>query len=158
MSLDYNPTSRTSFGCPTALLEQLDEIAEREDVSRSEKLRELVRREVEAKGDLHEPQPVLPDDERLANAYRTLHNRAHAPHKTRPRVSLETAKNIAYSNDTPKNAVLDEVVKPLERLGYLSVLPGHEHVWVIVPPMRYSDGEDTVEASEQAAVDDPVTG
>ncbi|WP_049952255.1 ribbon-helix-helix domain-containing protein [Halostagnicola larsenii] len=148
--MDHDPTSRTSFGCPSDILEKLDEIADREDVSRSKKLRELVRREVEAKGDLEGPTPVLPDNERLSKAYRTLHDRAHAPYKNNPRVKLETAKNKLYSNETPKSAVLDEIIKPLENLGYLSVWPGNQHVWVIVPPMQYTDGEDIVESAEKA--------
>lgn len=148
--MDHNPTSRTSFGCPKDLLEQLDEIADREDVSRSEKLRELVRKEVEAKGDLDEPQPILPDDEQLAEAYRTLHDRAYAPHKSKPRLKLETAKNKLFTNDTPKSAVLDDLIKPLERLGYVSVWPGNQHVWIVVPPMRYTDGEDVVEPEQKA--------
>ncbi|MBZ6496028.1 ribbon-helix-helix protein, CopG family [Natrinema longum] len=146
--MDHNPTSRTSFGCPDDLLEQLDEIADREDKSRSQKLRELVRQEVEAKGDLEGPQPILPDDERLADAYRTLHDRAHAPHKTKSRVKLETAKNKLYTNDTPKTAVLEEIIKPLEHLGYVSVYPGNQTVWVVVRPMRYTDGEDIIDEAE----------
>ncbi|WIV68690.1 ribbon-helix-helix domain-containing protein [Natrialbaceae archaeon AArc-T1-2] len=149
--MDHNPSSRVSFGCPDGLLEQLDEIADREEKSRSEKLRELVRKEVEAKGDLEGPQPVLPDDEQLADAYRTLHERAHAPYKDKPRVKLETAKNKLYDNDTPKSAVLDDVIKPLEKLGFLSVWPGNQNVWVVVPPMRYTDGEDVVMSAEKAS-------
>ncbi|APW99414.1 hypothetical protein CHINAEXTREME_17280 [Halobiforma lacisalsi AJ5] len=149
--MDHNPSSRVSFGCPDDLLEQLDEIADREDKSRSEKLRELVQKEVDVKGDLEGPNPVLPDDERLAEAYRMLHDRAHAPHKTRPRVKLETAKNKLYDNQTPKPAVLEEIIKPLEELGYVSVLPGNQYVWVVVRPMQYTDGEDIVEGSTKAS-------
>ena len=148
--MDYDPSSRVSFGCPDELLETLDEIAEREDMNRSEKLRELVRDEVEAKGDLDEPQPVLPDNERLADAYRILHKRASAPHKTERRVSLEAAKNKLYDNNTPKSAVLDEIIKPLESEGYASVSPGNQTVWVYVRPMLYTDGEDIVEPEEKA--------
>ncbi|ELY71089.1 ribbon-helix-helix domain-containing protein [Natrinema versiforme] len=150
--MDHDPSSRVSFGCPDELLETLDEITEREDKNRSEKLRELVQKEVEAKGDLDEPQPVLPDDERLAEAYRMLHERASARHKSKRRVKLETAKNKLYDNTTPKSAsaVLDEIIKPLESEGYVSVWAGNQHVWVIVPPMRYTDGEDIVDAGEKA--------
>jgi len=148
--MDHNPSSRVSFGCPDDLLETLDEIAEREDKNRSEKLRELVQKEVEAKGDLDEPQPILPDNERLAEAYRLLHERASAPHKIKRRVKLETAKNKLYDNDTPKAAVLEEIIKPLESLGYASVEPGNQSVWVFVRPMRYTDGEDIVEPGEKA--------
>ncbi|WP_175607191.1 ribbon-helix-helix domain-containing protein [Natrinema saccharevitans] len=148
--MDHDPSSRVSFGCPDELLETLDEIADREDMNRSEKLRELVQKEVEAKGDLDAPQPVLPDDERLAEAYRILHERASAPHKDKRRVKLEMAKNKLYDNTTPKSAVLDEIIKPLESEGYVSVWAGNQHVWVIVPPMRYTDGEDTVEPGEKA--------
>ncbi|OAQ52113.1 hypothetical protein HTG_14110 [Natrinema mahii] len=147
--MDHNPSSRVSFGCPDELLETLDEIADREDMNRSEKLRELVQKEVEAKGDLNEPQPDLPDDERLAEAYRILHERASAPHKTERRVSLEAAKNKLYDNSTPKSAVLDEIIKPLESTGYASVSPGNQTVWVYVRPMLYTDGEDIVEPDEK---------
>ncbi|QFU84187.1 ribbon-helix-helix domain-containing protein [Natronorubrum aibiense] len=148
--MDHNPSSRVSFGCPDELLETLDEIAEREDKNRSEKLRELVQKEVEAKGDLDEPQPVLPDDERLAEAYRLLHERVSAPHKSKRRVKLKTAKNKLYDNNTPKSAVLGKIIKPLESLGYVSVEAGHQNVWIVVPPMRYTDSEDLVEAGEKA--------
>ncbi len=147
--MDYDPSSRVSFGCPDELLETLDEIADREDKNRSEKLRELVRNEIEAKGDLHESQPILPDDERLADAYRMLHQRASAPHKTELRVTLEAAKNKLYDNVTPKSAVLDEIIKPLESINYASVSSGNEVVWVYVRPMRYTDGEDIVEPEEK---------
>ncbi|WP_211290184.1 ribbon-helix-helix domain-containing protein [Natrinema ejinorense] len=150
--MDYDPSSRVSFGCPDELLEALDEIADREDMNRSEKLRELVEKEVEAKGDLNEPQPIRPDDERLAEAYRMLHERASAPHKIKRRVKLETAKNKLYVNSTPKSAVLEEIIKPLKSMNYISVATGHENVWIVVPPMRYTDGEDVVEAGEKAAV------
>ncbi|WP_254765182.1 ribbon-helix-helix domain-containing protein [Natrinema marinum] len=148
--MDYDPSSRVSFGCPDELLETLDEIADREDKNRSEKLRELVQNEVDAKGDLHGPQPVLPDGERLADAYRMLHQRASAPHKSKRRVTLEAAKNKLYDNDTPKSAVLDEIIKPLESEGYVSVSPGNQVVWVYVRPMLYTDGEDIVEPGEEA--------
>ncbi|ELZ07346.1 ribbon-helix-helix domain-containing protein [Natrialba aegyptia] len=148
--MDHDPSSRVSFGCPDNLLEMLDEIAEREDKNRSEKLREMVANEVEARGDLNEPQPMLPDDERLSEAYRLLHKRASAPHKTKRRVRLEAAKNKLYDNNTPKSAVLDEIIKPLESEGYISVEPGNQSVWVFVRPMCYTDGEDIVDAGEKA--------
>jgi hypothetical protein len=150
MTMDWNPDFRTSFGISSDALDKLDEIAERENMNRSEKLRELVRQEIERKGDLHGPQPVLPDDEELADAYQLLHDRAYADHKDRPRVKLETAKNKLYTNNTPKYAVLDDIIKPLERLEYLSVDPGHNQVWIVVRRMVYSDGEDIVSETEAA--------
>ena len=141
VTMDWNPDSRVSFGLSSDARDALDEIADREDVSRSEKLRELVRKEIEAKGDLDGPTPVLPDDEQLADAYRMLHERAYAEWKSRPKVKLETAKNKLYTPETPKSAVVEELVKPLERMGYVSVDPGHHTVWVVVRPMRYADSD-----------------
>lgn len=149
MVMDWNPDTRTSFGISSEALDALDEIAEREDKNRSEKLRELVRQEVERKGDLDAPTPVLPADEELADAYQALHARAYADHKKRPRVPLETAKNKLYTNDTPKSAVLDGLIKPLQRLGYVSVDPGHETVWIVVKQMVYTDGEDAAEPPQE---------
>lgn len=150
VTMDWNPTTRCSFGVSGDALDKLDEIAEREGMNRSEKLRELVRKEVERKGDLDGPQPVLPDDEQLADAYETLHGRAYADHKQQPRVPLETAKNKLYRQDTPKSSVLDDVIKPLQSQGYVSVTPGHETVWVVVRPMTYTDGEDHAEPPQEA--------
>ena len=147
--MDWNPSTRCSFGVSEDALDALDEIAEREDMNRSEKLRELVRQEVERKGDLDGPTPVLPDDEELADAYETLHGRAYADHKEHHRVTLETAKNKLYSNQTPKGAVRDEIIKPLQRLGYIDVMPGRDNVWVYVKRMVYTDGEDYVDAPEE---------
>lgn len=150
MTINWNPDSRVSFGCSSDAIEKLDEIAERENMNRSEKLRQLVKKEVQAKGDLDGPTPVLPDDEELADAYETLHSRAYAEHKTHPRVRLEKAKNKLYTNDTPKSAVIEDIIKPLERLGYVSVDPGHETVWVVVRQMTYTDGEDIVQRPQEA--------
>lgn len=151
MTMDWDPDSRVSFGVSNDALEALDDIAEQEDKNRSEKLRELVRKEVEAKGDLDGPRPVLPDDEELADAYQTLHSRAYADHKKHPRVTLESAKNRLYSNNTPKSAVVDELLKPLQRLGFVSIDPGRANVWVVVRRMQYTDGEDAAKPPEATA-------
>lgn len=148
--MDWNPSHRCSFKVDEDALNLLDEIAEREDMNRSEKLRELVRQEVERKGDLDGPTPVLPDNEELADAYQTLHDRAYAPHKKHPRVPLESAKNKLYTNKTPKNEVFDDLLKPLESESYVSISAGYNNVWVVVRPMVYTDGEDAAEPPQEA--------
>lgn len=132
MTMDWNPTGRVSFGVSDDAIDVLDEIADREGVSRSEKLRELVKREVQRKRDLGNSNLDLPEDPLLAEAYKTLHKEAHCTHRSNPRLRLETVKSDLYTNEIPKDEVLRKIIKPLESRGYVTVTNGLHFVWVKV--------------------------
>lgn len=132
MTMDWNPTSRTSFGVSEDALDELDEIADEEGMNRSEKLRQLVRQEVERKRDIGEKNLDLPRDDRLADAYQQLHDRAYDSHKRKPRLPLKTAKNDLYSNEVAKDDVLRKIIKPLEARGYVKIYSGFHHMWITV--------------------------
>jgi len=64
---------------------------------------------------------------------------------------LETTTNSEPNTDrVGVRAVLEESSKPLESEGSDSGGRGTQLVWVIVPPLRYTDGEDTVESGANA--------
>ena len=136
MTMDWNPDSRCSFGISDDALDVLDEIADDEGVSRSEKLRELVRKEIERKRDLGGSDLDLPDEPRLADAYKTLYKRAREPHKSTPRVSLSAARNELYSNEIPKEDVLQKLIKPLKSRGYVTVYNKYHETFIGVREIR----------------------
>ena len=50
------------------------------------------------------------------------------------RVTREEAKNRLYTNDTPKNAVMDSLIRPLKKRGFVKVDPSMNRVWITVRP------------------------
>ncbi|SDJ52339.1 Ribbon-helix-helix protein, copG family [Halovenus aranensis] len=148
MTMDWNPDKRYSFGCSSDAMEKFDEIADREGKSRSEKLRELVEEEVRQKTNLSGRAVDLPDNDELAAAYQTLHEEVYADHRSRPKMRMEDAKNLLYSTELPKDNVVDKLIKPLEKRGYVTVGWGLSTVWVGVRPM--TDSEDYAEPPQEA--------
>ncbi|MFC7057227.1 ribbon-helix-helix domain-containing protein [Halovenus salina] len=142
MTMDWNPDSRISFGCSSDAIDALDEIADREGMNRSEKLRELVEDEIRKKTNVGGPAADLPDDDELAAAYQTLHEEVFAEHRSRPKMRMEEAESLLYSKQIPKDSVVDKLIKPLERQGYVTIGWGMSEVWIGVRPMDHqTDGE-----------------
>jgi hypothetical protein len=132
--MDHDPKSRVSFGCPEDVLEEFDDMCDDEDVSRSERLRALVKRDV-ARHSEDDPETMpLPADDRLADAYLTLLDAAEPVDDAGLRVPREEAMNRIYPNDTPKNAVMDSIIRPLKKRGFVDVDPGMNRVWITVRP------------------------
>ena len=145
MTMDWNPDSRCSFGISTDALDELDAIADDEGVSRSEKLRELVRKEIERKRDVGASDLDLPAEPRLAEAYKKLYDSAYEPHKATPRVSLRAAESELYSNEVSKEEVLRKIIKPLEKRGYVTVHNKYHETFVGVREIRQGSGSDEQE-------------
>jgi hypothetical protein len=103
-------------------------------VSRSERLRALVKQDVARHSDDDQDGMTLPETDRLADAYLTLLNAAEPLHDAGLRVSREEAMNRLYSNDTPKNAVMDNLIRPLKKRGFVKVDPAMSSVWITVRP------------------------
>jgi hypothetical protein len=126
-------------------LEKLDEICDAEDKSRSEKIRELISREVDRHDDDAYDADALPSDERLRDAYETLLDVSEEVFEGGgQRCTLEEAKNSLYSNRIPKDAVRKQLVKPLKDDDLVRVDRGMSSVWIVVRPrdavMQSSDG------------------
>jgi len=132
--MDHNPTSRVSFGCPDDVIDEFDAICDDEGVSRSERLRALVKQDVARHSDDEQDGMTLPETDRLTDAYLTLLDAAEPLHDAGLRVSRETAMNRLYSNDTPKSAVMDELIRPLKKQGFVNVDPAMSRVWITVRP------------------------
>lgn len=78
----------------------------------------------------------MPDQPWLRDAYRTLVAAAEITVEGGGlRVSEETARERLYTNDTPKDAVMDELVDPLVRQGFADVDVSWEETWITVRPM-----------------------
>jgi hypothetical protein len=133
--MDHNPKSRVSFGCPDGVLDEFDDICDDEDVSRSERLRALVKQDVARHSNDDEEAMTLPADDRLKDAYLTLLDAAEERVSGAGlRVSREEAMNSLYTNDTPKAGVMDSLVRPLKKRGFVNVDPGMKRVWITVRP------------------------
>jgi len=132
--MDHNPKSRVSFGCPDDVLDEFDDLCDDEGVSRSERLRALVKQDVARHSDDEQEDMVLPADDRLADAYLTLLDAAEPMDGAGLRVSREEAMNRLYTNDTPKNAVMDSLIRPLKKRGFVNVDPSMSRVWIVVRP------------------------
>lgn len=132
--MDHNPKSRVSFGCPDDVLDDFDDICDDEDVSRSERLRALVKQDVARHSDDEQEGMTLPATDRLTDAYLTLLDAAEPLHDAGLRVSREAAMNRLYSNETLKNAVMDELIRPLKKRGFVNIDPAMSTVWITVRP------------------------
>ena len=132
--MDHNPTSRVSFGCDDDVLDDFDAICDDDGVSRSERLRALVKQDVARHSDDEQEDMALPADDRLADAYLTLLDAAEPMGDAGLRVSREKAVNRLYSNDTPKSAVMDSLIRPLKKQGFVKVDPAMSRVWITVRP------------------------
>jgi len=132
--MDHNPSSRVSFGCPEDVLDEFDAICDDEGVSRSERLRALVKQDVARHSDDDRDGMTLPAEDHLADAYLTLLDAAEPINDAGLRVSREQAMNRLYSNDTPKSAVMDSIIRPLKKRGFVNVDPGMNRVWITVRP------------------------
>lgn len=132
--MDHNPSSRVSFGCPDDVIDEFDDICNDEGVSRSERLRALVKQDVARHSDDDRDGMTLPADDRLADAYLTLLDAAEPVNDAGLRVPREEAMNRLYTNDTPKNAVMDSLIRPLKKQGFVKVDPGMNRVWITVRP------------------------
>ena len=132
--MDHNPTSRVSFGCPDDVLDEFDDICDDEGVSRSERLRALVKQDVARHSNDEQDGMTLPETDRLTDAYLTLLDAAEPLHDAGLRVSREEAMNRLYSNDTPKSAVMDSLIRPLKKQGFVKIDPAMSTVWITVRP------------------------
>lgn len=132
--MDHNPKSRVSFGCPERLLDEFDDICDDDGVSRSERLRALVKQDVARHSDDDRDGMTLPAERRLEDAYLTLLDAAEPINDAGLRVSRQEAINRLYTNDTPKSAVMDSLVRPLKKRGFVNVDPGMNRVWITVRP------------------------
>jgi hypothetical protein len=134
MRMDWNPDSRVSFKEDERVIEKLDEITEN-GMSRSAKLRELVRTEVEDHFE-NEEDAYLPEREQLSNAYQTLLDIAEERVDGGGlRVSKSQAVNNLFTNRTPKDAVMDQLIRPLKKRGFVDVDAGLHNVWIAVRPL-----------------------
>jgi hypothetical protein len=126
--------SPVTFKARDADIEILDEIAEEEGLNRSEKIRKLIKKEVSAyqadDGDY-----LLPEDDVLAEHYRRLVELAEDMGEYGLRVSMKRARNQLYSNEVPKDEVMEEIVRPLRKRGFANVDPGVNKVWITVMPL-----------------------
>ncbi|WP_251327916.1 ribbon-helix-helix domain-containing protein [Haloplanus pelagicus] len=132
--MDHNPKSRVSFGCPEDVLDEFDDLCDDEGVSRSERLRVLVKQDVARHSDDDQESMALPAEDRLADAYLTLLDAAEPINDAGLRVSREEAMNRLYTNDTPKSAVMDSLIRPLKKQGFVNVDPSMSRVWIVVRP------------------------
>jgi hypothetical protein len=132
--MDHNPKKRVSFGCREDVLDEFDAICDDEDVSRSERLRALVKQDVARHSDDDQEEITLPAERRLEDAYLTLLDAAEPVADAGLRVSRQEAINRLYTNDTPKNAVMDSLVRPLKKRGFVKVDPSMNRVWITVRP------------------------
>jgi hypothetical protein len=143
MTMDWNPDTRYSFKEDERVIEKLDEIT-KNGKSRSAKLRELVRAEVEDHFD-NEEDAYLPEREPLQNAYQTLLDIAEERIDGGGlRVSKSQAVNNLYTNKTPKDAVMDQLIRPLKNRDFVDVDAGLSNVWIVVRPLTpppESDGD-----------------
>jgi len=132
--MDHNPKSRVSFKCPDDILDEFDAICDEDGVSRSERLRALVKQDVARRSDDEQEDMTLPAEDRLADAYLTLLDAAEPMDEAGLRVSREDAMNQLYTNDTPKSAVMKSLVRPLKKRGFVNVDPSMNRVWITVRP------------------------
>jgi hypothetical protein len=134
--MDHNPSSRVSFGCPDDVINEFDAICDDEGVSRSERLRALVRQDVDERTDDDDDGvAVVPTDDRLQDAYLALLGIAEEyVHGAGLRVSREEAVNHLYTNNTPKDTVMDSLIRPLKNRGFVNIDPGMKRVWITVRP------------------------
>jgi hypothetical protein len=131
--IERNP-SRVSFQPKDADIAVLDKIAEQENLSRAEKIRQLIKREI----DHHQADDgdyLLPEDDVLAEHYRRLVELAEDMGEYGLRVSMKRARNQLYSNEVPKDEVMEEIVRPLRKRGFANVDPGVNKVWITVMPL-----------------------
>lgn len=124
-----------SFRVDDDLLADFEELCDREGVSRSDALRELMRREVEAASD---DERIGPDDPVLNAAYEQLVEEAGRPIDGGGlRMTMDDAKELLYSNDIPKERVRRRLIKPLRKKDWVRIDTTIGTVWVVVrPPER----------------------
>jgi len=153
--MDHNPKQRISFGCPEDDVGVLDEIAETEDASRSEILRELVAEKVDECRDNGADDIYAPDDPMLEDAYRTLLNAADERIPGAGlRLTIEEVKNALYDNRTPKDAVMTKYIRPL-RPEFVDIDSDMSNVWVTVrPPTPVGQRPDAAASTEVVPADD----
>lgn len=131
--IESNP-SRVSFQPKDADIAVLDEIAEEQNMSRAEKIRQLIKREV-AEQQADDGDHLLPEDDALAEHYRRLVQLADDMDQYGLRLTMDRAKNSLYSNEVPKDEVMKEIVRPLRKRGFVDVDPGVGEVWITVMPL-----------------------
>jgi len=127
--MGHNPTSCVSFGCPEDALDEFDGIRDDEGVSQSDRLRALVEQDVARRSDDARRDYAAED-----RPYPMQFDAAEPLHDAGLRVSRETAMNRLSPNDTPKSAVMDELVRPLKKQGFVNVDPAMSRVWITVRP------------------------
>jgi hypothetical protein len=103
-------------------------------VSRSERLRALVKQDVARHTDDDPEGMTLPESDRLKEAYLTLLDVAEPVADAGLRVPREEAKSRLYSNETPKDAVMKSIIRPLRKANFVDVDPGMDRVWITVRP------------------------
>lgn len=138
MARMQSPQSRVSFGAPEDDIKRLDEIADSQDKSRSELLRELVREEIERHEDDQDgAEAALPETEHLREAYLSLLDVAEERIEGAGlRITREEARNTLWSNRCPKDAVMDSLIRPLRKRGFVDIDPGMDKVWITVRPLE----------------------
>jgi len=153
--MDHNPKQRISFGCPEDDVKILDEIADAEDASRSEILRDLVAERVDEYRDDSADDIYTPDDPMLEEAYRTLLDAADERIAGAGlRLTVEEAKNALYDNRTPKDAVMTKYIRPLKP-EYVQIDSSMSNVWITVrSPTPTEQIPDASPSTEVAPADD----
>lgn len=133
-----DPRQVVTFRMDSEQVEQLDQLADQNDQSRAELLRELA----EARIAEYDPDPIgrdVPASERLRDAYLKLLDMADEPIRGAGlRVTRTEAENELYTNRTPKDSVMQTLIRPLKQAGFVEIDPGMHEVWIVVRPMRNS--------------------
>jgi len=106
-------TSRVSFGLPEVLRDELDEEADRRDMSRSELLRELVKDELAASTS-DENDEFHPQDDALAAVYQ-----AALEHASEHRLRFDLRKSQMATDTGISATALRGYLVSLERDGYV---------------------------------------
>jgi hypothetical protein len=127
---------RVSFTVGDVSAEEMDDLADELDESRAEFIREAVAERYnrlvdDSSGD---GGTVPPTDGNLRSAWFQLCEAAsdQNPHK-KPSLKLEKAKSVLCGPNCGKDRVLDDLIKPLKRRGYLWIDSGMS-VWIVVRP------------------------
>lgn len=139
--------SRISFTPQRGTVEQLDELADDQDTSRADVIREAIRayldrNEGQSIGEIHKP-----DHDELRAAYEELLSLSDSPTGIQT-IAVSEAVDRLYSNECPKDAVKRRLLEPLAELGFLTVRSGR-----IAVHRRSADAVDAVETRADAELD-----
>ncbi|MFB6122148.1 MAG: hypothetical protein ABEJ78_01640 [Haloferacaceae archaeon] len=129
---------RPSIRLHEDLLDEFDDYVEQSDWgSRNAAIVELMKRELDTADEDDADDGLIPDDERLRDAYLALLDVADERiDGAGLRVTRQEAVNNLYDNRTPKDAVMSSLIHPLKKRGFVDVDPGLGRVWITVRPLE----------------------